>query len=99
MRYSKYGDGNPSGRIRWLGLNLSASPFGVSSVCMNIVLRDWIPVASRVCCAEIFGLRAGVCIARGCCCVILQTALDGRLLVEATSLTTFLASDFDDIVL
>jgi hypothetical protein len=65
---------------------------------MNIDLRDCIPVAIRVFCADIFGLRAGVCIARGCSCVeILQTAPDGRLLVEATSRTTVLESDFDDI--
>ena len=37
VRYSRNGVGKFSGRIRWLGLNLRASGFGVSSVWMKIV--------------------------------------------------------------
>jgi len=39
-RYSRNVDGKLSGRMVWFGLNLSASSFGVVSVCMKIVRLD-----------------------------------------------------------
>jgi hypothetical protein len=66
---------------------------------MNIVLRDWSPDDIRVLCAVILGRPEGVCIARGCCCAMnLQTAVDGRWLAEAASLTAARDKDFDDIL-
>jgi hypothetical protein len=61
-RYSKNVDGKFSGRTLWLGLNFSASAFGVSSVWMKIVLLDWADgVVCRIA-GWLNGCIAGLCL-------------------------------------